>query len=118
MALSYQDLINEAKKEIPEVEPSQLADLIGKVTLLDIRESDEYDQGAIATAQLLPRGLLEGVIGAHVDDSNEEIVIYCAVGARSALAAQTLKRMGYPNVSSLQGGFGRWKSAVSYTHLT
>lgn len=110
MALSYQDLINEAKKEIPEVEPSQLADLIGKVTLLDIRESDEYDQGAIATAQLLPRGLLEGVIGAHVDDSNEEIVIYCAVGARSALAAQTLKRMGYPNVSSLQGGFGRWKS--------
>ena len=109
MGLSYQDLVNAAKQEIPEIEPSELVDLIGSVKLLDVRESDEYDQGAIATAQLVPRGLLEGVISAHVDDPNEEIVVYCAGGARSALAAQTLNRMGYPNVSSLQGGFGRWK---------
>ncbi len=109
MGLSYQDIVNGAKREIPEVEPSQLLDLIGKVTILDVRESDEYDQGAIATAQLVPRGLLEGVIGTHVDDPNDQIVLYCAGGARSALAAQSLKYMGYPNVSSLQGGFGRWK---------
>lgn len=110
MGLSYQDLVNEAKREIPEVEPPQLLDLIGKVTILDVRESDEYEQGAIATAQLAPRGLLEGAISTYVDDPNEEIVVYCAGGARSALAAQTLKRMGYPNVFSLQGGFGRWKN--------
>ena len=110
MGLSYQDLINEAKQQIPEVAPAHLLDLIGKVTILDVRESDEYDQGAIATAQLVPRGLLEGLVSAHVEDPKDQIVLYCAGGARSALAAQTLKRMGYPNVSSLQGGFGRWKT--------
>ena len=110
MSLSYQDLVEEAKQEIPEVTPAHLSDLIGHVAILDVRESDEYDQGAIQGAQLVPRGLLESVVGMHVDDLDQEIVIYCAGGARSALAAQTLKRMGYPNVSSLQGGFGRWKS--------
>ncbi len=110
MSLSYQDLINEAKHEIPEIEPADLADLIGRVAIFDVRESDEYEQGAIATAKLLPRGLLEGAIDKHIDDPGEKIVVYCAGGARSALAAQTLTRMGYSNVSSLQGGFGRWKS--------
>jgi len=103
---SYQDLVD----EIPEVDPAQLSDLIGKVAILDVRESDEYDQGAIATAKLVPRGLLEGTIAMHVHDPNERIVVYCAGGARSALAALTLKRMGYSSVSSLRGGFGRWKN--------
>ncbi len=110
MSLSYQDLVNEAKLKIPEVDPSQLLDLAGRVTILDVRESDEHDQGAIETARLVPRGLLEGAIGMHVDDLDEKIILYCAGGARSALAAQTLKRMGYTNVSSLRGGFGRWKT--------
>jgi molybdopterin/thiamine biosynthesis adenylyltransferase/rhodanese-related sulfurtransferase len=110
MSLTYQDLVNEAKLKIPEVDPSQLLDLAGRVTILDVRESDEYDQGAIETARLVPRGLLEGVIGTHINDLDEKIVLYCAGGARSALAAQTLKRMGYTNVSSLRGGFGRWKT--------
>jgi molybdopterin/thiamine biosynthesis adenylyltransferase len=110
MSLSYQDLVNEAKLKIPEVDPSQLLDLAGTVTILDVRESDEFDQGAIETARLVPRGLLEGAIGMHVDDLDEKIILYCAGGARSALAAQSLKRMGYTNVSSLRGGFGRWKT--------
>jgi len=110
MSLSYQDLVNEAKLKIPEVDSSQLLDLAGTVTILDVRESDEFDQGAIETARLVPRGLLEGAIGMHVDDLDEKIILYCAGGARSALAAQTLKRMGYTNVSSLRGGFGRWKT--------
>jgi len=107
---SYQDLVDAAKQEIPEVDPAQLSDLIGRVAILDVRESDEYDQGAIATAKLVPRGLLEGTIAMHVHDPNERIVVYCAGGARSALAALTLKRMGYSSVSSLRGGFGRWKN--------
>ncbi len=110
MSLSYQDLIDAAKQEIPEVDPAQLSDLIGNVAILDVRESDEYDQGAIATAKLVPRGLLEGTIAMHAHDPNERIVVYCAGGARSALAALTLKRMGYSSVSSLRGGFGRWKN--------
>lgn len=110
MSSSYQDLVDAAKQEIPEVDPAQLSDLIGRVAILDVRESDEYDQGAIATAKLVPRGLLEGTIAMHVHDPNERIVVYCAGGARSALAALTLKRMGYSSVSSLRGGFGRWKN--------
>ncbi len=110
MSLSYQDLVDAAKQEIPEVDPAQLSDLIGNVAILDVRESDEYDQGAIATAKLVPRGLLEGTIAMHAHDPNERIVVYCAGGARSALAALTLKRMGYSSVSSLRGGFGRWKN--------
>ncbi len=110
MSLSYQDLVDAAKQEIPEVDPAQLSDLIGNVAILDVRESDEYDQGAIATAKLVPRGLLEGTIATHAHDPNERIVVYCAGGARSALAALTLKRMGYSSVSSLRGGFGRWKN--------
>jgi molybdopterin/thiamine biosynthesis adenylyltransferase/rhodanese-related sulfurtransferase len=110
MSLSYQDLVNEAKLKIPEVDPSQLLNLAGSVTILDVRESDEFDQGAIETARLVPRGLLESVIGMHVDDLDEKIILYCAGGARSALAAQSLKQMGYTNVSSLRGGFGRWKT--------
>jgi len=110
MTLSYQDLVNEAKLKIPEVDPSQLLDRAGTVTILDVREPDEFHQGAIETARLVPRGLLEGAIGMHVDDLDEKIILYCAGGARSALAAQTLKRMGYTNVSSLRGGFGRWKT--------
>jgi molybdopterin/thiamine biosynthesis adenylyltransferase len=110
VSLSYQDLVDAAKQEIPEVDPAQLSDLIGNVAILDVRESDEYDQGAIATAKLVPRGLLEGTIAMHAHDPNERIVVYCAGGARSALAALTLKRMGYSSVSSLRGGFGRWKN--------
>jgi sulfur-carrier protein adenylyltransferase/sulfurtransferase len=109
MTLSYGNLVSEAKKHIREIQPDELRSRLEEVTVLDIREADEFDQGAIRSAVLAPRGLLESVIGLHVPDPDQELVVYCAGGARSALAAQTLVHMGYRNVWSLEGGFTRWK---------
>lgn len=109
MTLTYTDVVNEAKTRIREIEPGELNSLLGGVTVLDIREADEFEQGAIAGAILTPRGLLESMVGIHVGDPDTELVLYCAAGARSALAALTLQQMGYSNVSSLEGGFNRWK---------
>jgi sulfur-carrier protein adenylyltransferase/sulfurtransferase len=110
MAKSYRDVVNEAKSRIREIEPADLEKRLGELTVLDIREADEFEQGAIPGAVFAPRGILESAISAHVSDPGTEIVLYCAGGARSALAAATLVDMGYTNVWSLEGGFGRWKT--------
>ena len=109
MSVSFQDLVNQAKQQIREVDPAELERRLTEVTILDIREADEFDQGAISGAHLAPRGILESVISLHVSDFEQEVVVYCGVGARSALAAQTLQLMGYTDVRSLAGGFNRWK---------
>ncbi len=109
MTQSYRDVVAEAKRRIREIEPADLEVRIERVTLLDVREADEFEQGSIPGAILAPRGLLESTISNHVTAADQEIVLYCAGGARSALAAKTLEDMGYRNVSSLEGGFTRWK---------
>ncbi len=109
MSVSFQDLVNQAKQQIREVDPAELERRLTEVTILDVREADEFDRGAITGAHLAPRGILESVIGLHASDLDQEVVVYCGVGARSALAAQTLLQMGYTNVWSLAGGFNRWK---------
>jgi molybdopterin/thiamine biosynthesis adenylyltransferase len=110
MTVSYQDLVNGARREIDEIEPAALSTQLPDVTLLDIREADEFEHGAISGAHLAPRGILESMIGHYAADFDQEVVLYCAVGGRSALAAQTLQQMGYTAVSSLAGGFNRWKN--------
>ncbi len=109
MSVSFQDLVNQAKQQIREVDPAELERRLTEVTILDVREADEFDRGAITGAHLAPRGILESVIGLRASDLDQEVVVYCGVGARSALAAQTLQQMGYTNVWSLAGGFNRWK---------
>ena len=111
MPQTYQDLIARAKAEIREVTPGELEARLGDdFVLVDVRESDEFEQGAIPGAKLIPRGVLESNMPMHVPDQGREIILYCAVGARSALAAKALQEMGYANVASLAGGFGRWKA--------
>ncbi|GIU91214.1 MAG: molybdopterin biosynthesis protein MoeB [Acidimicrobiia bacterium] len=110
MALTYQELVAQAKKQIREVSPAEVEERLGEVVIVDVREPDEYEQGAIRGAKLIPRGLLESSIGMHVPDPDTELILYCAGGARSALAAKALADMGYRNVSSMAGGFGRWKA--------
>ncbi|GMQ85336.1 MAG: molybdopterin-synthase adenylyltransferase MoeB [Acidimicrobiia bacterium] len=110
MTASYQDLVNQARQQIREIDPAEVERRLTEVTILDIREADEFDRGAISGAHLAPRGILESVIGLFAADFDQEVVLYCAVGARSALAAQTLQQMGYTDVSSLAGGFNRWKN--------
>lgn len=110
MPLTYQELVAQAKREIKEVSPAEVEARLGDVVVIDVREPDEYEQGAIRGAKPIPRGLLESTISMHVPDPSTEVILYCAGGARSALAAKALKDMGYQNVSSMAGGFGRWKA--------
>lgn len=104
------DLVNEAKQRIREVTPAEVLAMQKRgapVVYLDVREPNEWNLGRLPGAMHLPRGHLESNIEARVG-REEEIVIYCARGNRSALAADTLQQMGYSNVSSMADGFGGW----------
>ena len=107
---SYNQLVAAALSRVPEVTSDDVSRRGDEVLLLDVREPEETSQGAIPGARILPRGLLERDI-AGVATPDTEMVLYCASGSRSALAAATLLDMGYPNVSSLRGGFDAWKAA-------
>ncbi len=111
MVLTYQELVARAKREIREITTAQLEERLGgDFVLIDCREADEFEQGAIEGSKLIPRGVLESNLPMQVPSPKTEIVLVCAAGARSALAAKDLAAMGYENVSSLAGGFGQWKA--------
>ena len=109
MASSYNELVARAKAEIEEITAPDLGALEGHA-LIDVREIDEWQQGVIPGARHISRGMLESSIGAAAPDTSTDIVLYCASGNRSALAAATLGSMGYENVRSLEGGFNAWKN--------
>ena len=116
MPASYTDLVIAARRQIREISVDGLAALGNeRVTLVDVREGAEWDQGKIPGSFHIPRGVLEGVIhqlaGPAGRPSDRMIVLYCASGARSALAANTLETMGYVGACSLAGGFQAWKAA-------
>ncbi len=108
---SFRDLLASAKSRITEIDTAVAADKLsaGGVSLLDVREPDEYDQGAIPGALHIPRGHLEAQVEAKLTDKSQPVVVYCAGGVRSAFAADTLQALGYSNVLSMAGGFGKWK---------
>lgn len=109
MTQSYREVVAAAKQQIREIEPEDLEKRLGELIVLDIREADEFEQGAVPGAVFAPRGLLESSVSTHLKSPDQEVVLYCAGGARSALAAKTLQDMGYTKVWSLEGGFTRWK---------
>jgi sulfur-carrier protein adenylyltransferase/sulfurtransferase len=103
------DLLNAAKAEITEVEPVDVVGLVGSTIFLDVREPDEYEQGAVPGAIHIPRGHLEFQVEGRILDKDAKVVVYCAGGVRSAFAAKTLQDLGYVDVLSVNGGFNRWK---------
>jgi len=103
------ELLNAAKAEIVEAEGAAVASLVGTVTFLDVREPDEYEQGAVPGAVHLPRGHLEFQVEGKIPNKTAPIVVYCAGGVRSAFAAKTLQDLGYTDVTSVIGGFNKWK---------
>ncbi|MSO59841.1 MAG: molybdopterin-synthase adenylyltransferase MoeB [Ilumatobacteraceae bacterium] len=107
----FQELLALTKSRITEVDTTVAQQRIaaGGVLVLDVREPDEYDQGALPDAVHIPRGHLEAQIEAKALDKDQEIVVYCAGGVRSAFAAETLQILGYTNVLSMAGGYGKWK---------
>ena len=115
MVKTFQDIMAEARKEIPEVTVQQVNDLLtnnGKsYVLLDVREKDERREGHLEGALSLPRGFLEIKVETAVPDKSAPIITYCAGGTRSLLAGKILKEMGYQDVSSMAGGYSAWKNA-------
>ncbi|HUV57356.1 MAG TPA: molybdopterin-synthase adenylyltransferase MoeB [Acidimicrobiales bacterium] len=103
------DLLNAAKAEITEIDPHEVAARLDYFTLLDVREPDEYEQGAVPGAVHVARGNLEFSIEGRLADKNAPIAVYCAGGVRSAFAARTLQELGYTDVVSVIGGFNKWK---------
>lgn len=79
--------------------------------LVDVREDREWSQGHLPGAEHIGRGVIERDIEAKIPDTGAEIVLYCGGGYRSALAAESLQKMGYTNVISMDGGFRTWKDA-------
>ncbi len=108
---SFRDLLTTTKAAIREV-TTRDADKLRKAPgaiALDVREADEYEQGALPGALHIPRGTLETSIEMQVPDHDTKLVVYCAGGTRSAFAAKTLEDLGYTDVVSVVGGFNRWK---------
>ena len=108
---TFRDLLSAAKAQITEVDTDAAAQKIaaGSVVVLDVREPDEYEQGALTEAIHIPRGHLEAQVETRVVDKSTPVVVYCAGGVRSAFAAKTLQELGYASVVSMAGGFGKWK---------
>jgi rhodanese-related sulfurtransferase len=107
------DLINAAKARITEVTVPQVRAMQESgeaVVYLDVREQNEWNLGHLPQATLIPRGILESQIEQRVPRT-ARVVVYCASGNRSALAADTLQQMGYHQVSSLAGGIRAWVDA-------
>jgi molybdopterin/thiamine biosynthesis adenylyltransferase/rhodanese-related sulfurtransferase len=107
---TFRDLLTAAKAEITEISTDTAAQRIDEgYTVLDVREPDEYQEGALVGAIHIPRGHLESQIENRIPDKSTKVVVYCAGGVRSAFAARTMNELGYETVESMEGGFGRWK---------
>jgi molybdopterin/thiamine biosynthesis adenylyltransferase/rhodanese-related sulfurtransferase len=104
------DLLNAARNEVPEIEPDELRQRLqaNGLTLIDVREDDEWKQGHLPHALHVSRGMLEMRIEQAAPDKRAETILYCAGGNRSLLAGRTLKALGYSSVKSLAGGINAW----------
>src|ERR1700704_4936828 len=106
---TYRDLLKTAKADIREIDPETAEAQQNDATFVDVREQDEFEQGMIPGSVFIPRGHLEAQAESKLPDRDAPIVVYCAGGVRSAFAAKTLQDLGYSDVVSMAGGFGRWK---------
>jgi sulfur-carrier protein adenylyltransferase/sulfurtransferase len=107
---TFRELLSSTKTQIREVDPAGAETLLGEgALLLDVREPDEFEQGAVPGSLHIPRGHLEAQIENRITDRTTPVVVMCAGGVRSAFAAKTLGDLGYTAVVSMDGGFNRWK---------
>ena len=109
----FEKLVAEAKKNITEISPQEAAakSKSGEAVIVDVREKDEWDEEHIPGAIHMSRGTIELDIEEKVPDTNAMIICHCGGGGRSALAAESLQKMGYKNVRSMAGGLKAWKTA-------
>jgi rhodanese-related sulfurtransferase len=105
-----QQLIADAKAQVTEVTAREVQDALARgepLVLVDVREQNEWNLGHAAPAEYIGRGVLESQVESRVP-RDARVVLMCASGNRSALAAVTLQQMGYANVASMAGGFRDW----------
>jgi len=115
----FEKLVADATKNIREISPEDAAAKMksGEAVIVDVREKEEWDEEHIPDATHLSRGTIELEIE-KFPDLNKTIITHCGGGGRSALAAESLQRMGYKNVRSMAGGFKAWKAAGLPTEKT
>jgi len=107
-------MVEKAKKNIVELTVDQVAEKLKrgeKFHFVDVREDEEWKAGRAKGAMHLGKGVIERDIEAKIPGKNDEIVLYCGGGFRSALAGDALKQMGYTNVISMDGGMRGWREA-------
>lgn len=108
------DFVQAATAEIKEVSVAEAHDMIagGKsLVILDVREQGEFKKGHIPGAINISRGVLEFKVAKEILNRDAAILVYCKVGGRGALAAYTLKQMGYKNILNMAGGWDKWLGA-------
>ena len=114
MASTYDEILADARREIPEITADEAEKLLAGAdghVVVDVREKEEFREGHVPGALSLPRGFLEMQVETKVADHDTPLVVYCQSGVRSMLAARQLKTMGYSSVCSMAGGYGDWKGA-------
>ncbi len=115
MTPSGAEFIKQIKAQIDEVDPSVVSEIVDApaadgIVIVDVREADEWEAGHLPGAHFVTRGHLESRIEGAAPDRSARVILYCASGNRSALAAKTLRDdLGYENVSSMTGGYTLWK---------
>jgi phage shock protein E len=108
----FHKIVGEAKSRVSEVSPQEAAERQrAGGQLIDVREADEFAKGHASGAVHVSKGVLALKIEQLVPNADTPIVCYCGGGSRSALAAESLQRMGYANVASMAGGFKAWQQA-------
>ena len=109
----FQDLVAAAKKNITEISPSDAAaaQKSGGAVIVDVRDKEEFEENHVPDALNLSRGTIEFEVAERFPDRDTTIICQCGGGGRSALAAESLQKMGYKNVRSMAGGFRAWKAA-------
>jgi rhodanese-related sulfurtransferase len=103
--------VEEAKKQITECTVQEVLARSDRFYLVDVREESEWAKGHARGAIHIGKGVIERDVEGLIPDKNAPVVLYCGGGFRSALAAESIQKMGYTNVLSMDGGFRVWQSS-------
>ncbi|MDR4498769.1 MAG: hypothetical protein MRK02_12745 [Candidatus Scalindua sp.] len=110
----FLNIVDDAKKRISETNVEAVKEKLDRGNtfyLVDVREESEWDKGHIKNAIYIGKGVIERDIEKKINNTDSEIILYCGGGFRSALAADSLQKMGYTNVYSMDGGYSGWVKA-------
>ncbi len=111
----FMELVNQVKNQIKELDVKNVKNKLDssstQLVLIDVRETEEWDEGFIPGAIHLSKGIIERDIEKIIPNKNSEIILYCGGGYRSMLAADNIQKMGYNNVISMSGGIKAWVNA-------